>query len=271
MADARRPLVAANWKMHKTREESRRFWEAFSARLTPESTDRVEVVLCPPYPSLPVLAEAGLEERGVFLGAQNVHDAPRGAFTGEVSIPMLQDVGCRFVIVGHSERRIHFGESDDMIARKVRAVLEGGMTPILCVGESLEQREAGRAEAVVIGQLEAALAGLDAAGVSRTVVAYEPVWAIGTGRSADPGDAGRTGALLRRYVAERYGEEAAARVRILYGGSVNPDNFGAFLAEPEVDGALVGTASLDPETFAALVEEAARREIRAGRGGGDIR
>ncbi|MBX6395264.1 MAG: triose-phosphate isomerase [Alicyclobacillaceae bacterium] len=263
MTEKRRPLVAANWKMHKTPEESLRFWEKFAARLTVE-TEWTDVVICPPYLSLPALQAANLRARGVHLGAQNVHEAPQGAFTGEISVTMLQAVGVSFVIVGHSERRAYFAESDEVIARKVRAVLGAGMTPILCVGESLEEREAGRAEAVVTSQLLAGLAGVDSAGASRVVVAYEPVWAIGTGRSAGAQDAGEMAAAVRRQLAGRFGDAVAERVRILYGGSVKPDNFEAFLAQPGVDGALVGTASLDPDAFFALVEIAARVASGAG-------
>ncbi|MBE3552268.1 MAG: triose-phosphate isomerase [Kyrpidia tusciae] len=265
MNAARKPLLAANWKMNKTPEEALAFWREFSGRLSGES-ERVEVVICPPYPALPALDGADLRARGVYLGAQNVHWEPRGAFTGEVSPGMLRAVGCSHVIVGHSERRAYFGESDEAVKRKLQAALDEGMTPILCVGETLEQRTAGRAEAVVAAQLTAALAGLDVGRAARVVVAYEPVWAIGTGRSAEARDAGEMAAAVRRRLRDLAGP-AAEEIRILYGGSVAPDNFAQFLAEAEVDGGLVGTASLRPESFFALVAAAAKAAAaQAGKG-----
>src|SRR5690606_28284859 len=222
----------------------------------------VEVVLCPPFTALPAVA-AVLEAGGagpagaagpVALGAQDLHWEERGAFTGEVSAGMLTALGCRYVIVGHSERRALFGESDEIVARKVARARQAGLTPILCVGESLEERRAGRLEAVILGQLEAVLSRLDPA--VGLVIAYEPVWAIGTGEAASPADAGEVARLIRRRLAA-LSAAAAGQVRILYGGSVNPDNAGAFFADPDVDGALVGGASLDAGAFTAIVAAAA--------------
>jgi triosephosphate isomerase len=250
----RRPIVAANWKMHKTQDEASRFVRELLPRVGAEVA--ADVVIAPPFPLLPAVARALADAPHVSLAAQNVHSEASGAFTGEVSCAMLADAGCRYVIVGHSERRALFGESDAFVARKVAAVQRAGMRPILCVGETLEQREAGQTEAVLTTQLAGSLADLDEARAAELVIAYEPVWAIGTGRTATSELAQTAHALLRAQLRARLGAVAEA-IRLQYGGSVRPENAKTLLGEPDIDGALVGGASLDPESFAAIVHAAA--------------
>jgi len=255
VAGSRRPVIAANWKMHKTHLEAIQTVQKLSYLLDKKDADRVEVVICPPFTalrSIQTLLEA--DKLAYGLGAQNVHWEEKGAFTGEVSPPMLAALRCRYVIVGHSERRQLFGETDQTVAKKVRAVFDGGMVPILCVGESLEERDSGRTESKVVGQVKAALAGAEPARVAEAVIAYEPIWAIGTGRSAGPSDAGEVIALIRRTVGSMFSDQSAEAMRIQYGGSVKPGNIREFMAHPEIDGALVGGASLDPEEFALIVK-----------------
>jgi len=223
-------------------------------RLEPGDYDRVDVVVCPPFTSLrSVQTVIEADYLRIALGAQNCHDEDKGAFTGEISPVMLSKLGVAYVIVGHSERRHIFGEDDETIARKVKAVLAHGMTPILAVGETLDQREAELTEEIIGGQLRAGLAGLDASTVASLVVAYEPVWAIGTGRTATDDQAAEAIGFLRDQVRSGWGEDAAESVRILYGGSVNPGNIAGLMAKRDIDGALVGGASLDPDSFASLV------------------
>ena len=244
------PYVAANWKMHKTVAET----EAFLAELLPKLPDGgPEVVVCPPYPSLARAVELCGDR--VAVAAQNMHEEPSGAFTGEVSVPMLVEIGVGAVVLGHSERREHFGESDEALARKLPAALDAGLQPILCVGENEGQRDAGETEAVLTRQLEADLAGLGDDRLGGLVVAYEPIWAIGTGRTATPEQAQETIAVIRAWIAAR-SSEAGDAVRILYGGSVKPDNAAELISKPDVDGALVGGASLEPSDFLAIVEAA---------------
>ena len=242
--------LAANWKMHKTIAEAAEFIDALLPRIAATPHD---VVICPPYLALSEVVE---RSRGsaVRVAAQNMHEEDAGAFTGEVSAPMLAEVDVDAVILGHSERRQHFGESDEALARKVPAALAAGLEPILCVGESEEARDAGQTEAVLERQLQADLAAVEPSELARVVVAYEPIWAIGTGRTATPEQAQEACAFIRDVLRER-GSEADA-VRILYGGSVKPANAAELLALPDVDGALVGGASLDPEEFAAIIEAA---------------
>lgn len=251
----RTPLVAANWKMFKTVGEAASFVEAFKPQAT--ALAGVEVAICPPFT---VLATVGRLLLGgpIALGAQNMFHEPQGAFTGEVSPVMLRDLGVRYVILGHSERRQYFGETDGLIVQKVQAAFRHGLTPILCVGESLADREAGRTQQVVVGQVEAALSGLAADQVSTLVIAYEPIWAIGTGRTATGSDANQVCGWIRSRVAGGWGDAAAAALRIQYGGSVKPDNMAEFAGQPDIDGALVGGASLDPDGFARLVARAVR-------------
>jgi triosephosphate isomerase len=251
----RRPIIAANWKMHKTHLEAIQTIQKLSYLLDRKDAENVEVVVCPPFTalrSIQVLLEGDRLPYG--LGAQDVHWQEEGAFTGEVSAPMLAALKCGYVIVGHSERRANFGETDQTVAKKVRAVFAHDMIPILCVGESLEERDAGRTEDKVVGQVRAALGGLPAERAGAAVVAYEPIWAIGTGRNAEPADAGEVIGLIRRTVGSMFGEGAGAGVRIQYGGSVKAGNIRDFMAHPEIDGALVGGASLDPEEFTLIVK-----------------
>lgn len=245
----RTPIIAANWKMHKTAAEAASFAKEFRDLL--RNRDGVEVVIAPPYPALAELGRA-LVGSGVSLAAQNVHPEPNGAFTGEVSVGMLAELGCTYVIVGHSERRALFGESDAFVSQKLRATQDGDLHPILCVGETLEEREAGRTFDVVAEQLKGSLANADPAQAGTLVIAYEPVWAIGTGRTATPEIAQEVHAFVRSQLQQRLGK-AAEEIRILYGGSVKPDNAAALLAQPDIDGGLVGGASLDPTSLCAII------------------
>jgi len=249
----RTAILAANWKMNKTTEETERFLADFLPRV-PDSGGP-EVVVCPPFTSLQSAVEHCFQSR-VRVAAQNMHEADDGAFTGEVSAPMLLDLGVDGVILGHSERRQYFGESDEALARKVPAALGAGLEPILCVGENEAQRDAEETEAVLTRQIEADLADVPDARLSEVVIAYEPIWAIGTGRTATPEQAQEAIAFIRGLIESR-SAEAAGAIRILYGGSVKPDNAAELISQPDVDGALVGGASLDPGDFAAIVEAAA--------------
>jgi triosephosphate isomerase (TIM) len=248
----RTPLIAANWKMHKTTEETERFLAEFLP-LVPES--RAEVVLCPPFPSLKTAVEH-CAQSPARVAAQNMHEDAEGAFTGEVSAPMLVELGVDGVILGHSERRQYFGESDEALARKVPAALRAGLEPILCVGENESQRDSDETEGVLTRQIEADLAGVKDDRLADVVIAYEPIWAIGTGRTASPGQAQEAIALIRKLIESR-STDAAAAIRILYGGSVKPGNAAELISQEDVDGALVGGASLDPGDFAAIVAAAA--------------
>jgi triosephosphate isomerase len=245
----RKPICAANWKMHKTRPEATSFLDDFLPLATGE-LEAVEMVICPPFTSLALTVER-LAGTGVQVAAQNMHFAEEGAYTGEVAPRMLVDLDVDGVILGHSERRQLFGESDEALARKVPAALEAGLQPILCVGETLNQREAHETETVLRRQVETDLADVDDGELGRLVIAYEPVWAIGTGRNATPAQAAEAIAFIRSLVASR-DEAAAVAVRILYGGSVKPENAAEVLAPDGIDGALVGGASLDPDDFAAV-------------------
>ena len=253
----RRPIIAANWKMNKTVAEGLALVDAMLPSL--QALDQVERVICPPFTALYPLRDR-LRDTGVGLGAQNLYPAPSGAFTGEVSPLMVAELA-EYVIVGHSERRHYFQESDEFIGRKLAAAREAGLKPIFCIGEDLEQREAGRPLQVIEQQPRGALAGLGA--VPGLVVAYEPVWAIGTGRAATPEDANEVIGAIRRLLGDLLGREAAREVRIQYGGSVTPDNFPAFICQPEIDGALVGGASLKAETFVEIVRQAAAKRQSA--------
>jgi triosephosphate isomerase (TIM) len=245
----RTPILAANWKMHKTQGEAVQFVAAFLP-LVKEAT-AVEIVLAPTFTALARVGEA-LAGSNVLLAAQNVNPEPQGAFTGEVSPAMLADVGCRYAIVGHSERRSLYGEDDGFVARKAGALLERGLRPIVCVGETLAEREAGRTFAVVGWQLEGSLREVPTERAAEVVVAYEPVWAIGTGRTATPAMAQEVHAFVRERLGARFGAAGQA-MRIQYGGSVKPENVDDLMAQPDIDGALVGGASLDPEAFARIV------------------
>ena len=249
----RKKFVAGNWKMFTTGFTARKLAVDVLRGLSNE--DRVTVALCPPTPYLVIINEV-LEGRSVLLGAQNCYCEKEGAFTGEVSPAMLVDVGCRYVILGHSERRHKLGESDAFINRKVKAALAAGLEVILCLGETLEERQANRTEAVLDSQLSGSLAGLDAEALRQVVLAYEPVWAIGTGRNATPEQAQQAHAFVRGRIRERFGEEAASALLIQYGGSVKPDNAASLFHQPDVDGGLTGGASLNADSFLAIVRAA---------------
>jgi triosephosphate isomerase (TIM) len=251
----RRPIIAANWKMHKTHLEAIQAVQKLSYLLDQADTDRVEVVVCPAFTALRSVQTLIDSDRLPYaLGAQDVHWEDAGAFTGAVSPPMLEALRVGYVVVGHSERRAMFGDTDETVNRKMRAVLAHGMTPILCVGETLQERDVGATEDRVTTQVRAALAGVEAGGAAKIVIAYEPIWAIGTGRNAEPSDAGQVIALIRGTVADVAGGDVAEGMRIQYGGSVKAGNIRDFMAHPEIDGALVGGASLDPEEFALIVK-----------------
>jgi triosephosphate isomerase (TIM) len=248
----RTPVVAANWKMNKTIEEAK----AFLAEFLPRSGDAggVEIVICPQFLALKTVVELCAQSR-VTVAAQNMHEQPEGAFTGEVSAAMLLELGVRSVVLGHSERRIHFCETDEALARKLPAALDAGLHPILCVGETEAQRDAGETREVLRAQIEADLAAVPDARLAQVVIAYEPVWAIGTGRTATADQAEEAIGWIRSLIGSR-AEDAAATIRILYGGSVTPENAAELLGRAEIDGALVGGASLDPEAFARIVSAA---------------
>lgn len=249
----RTPLVAGNWKLHRTVSESVELARAVLHRLPRETV--AEVVIAPVFTALHAVHQALGEASRLGLAAQDVYWEDQGAFTGEVSAPLLKDVGCSHVIVGHSERRQYFGEQDDWVRRKAGALLSHGLTPIVCIGETLAEREAGETEGVVLGQLDAVIAGLDRAALPRIVIAYEPVWAIGTGRTARAEDAQAVHAAIRARLTSQFGDPAD-RVRILYGGSVKPENAAELLGQPDIDGALVGGASLSADSFLAIAAAA---------------
>jgi len=246
----RTPCIAANWKMHKTVAEAAEFVDALLPRIAATQHD---VVICPPFTALTAVVERRYGT-AVKVAAQNMHEEDAGAFTGEVSAPMLVELDVEAVVLGHSERRQHFDETDEALARKVPAALAAGLEPILCVGESAEARDAEQTKGVLERQLQADLAGVEAAESERVVIAYEPIWAIGTGRTASPEQAREACAFIRDVLRER--GLVADAIRILYGGSVKPANAAELLSQPDIDGALVGGASLDPEEFAAIVEAA---------------
>jgi len=247
----RKKLIVANWKMYKTPEETAAFFREFLPMVAANTRD--EIVVCPPFIDLPA-AVAAAEDSNVAIGAQNVHWEKAGAFTGEISAPMLTSLRVTHVIIGHSERRQYFNETDDTVNRKLEIALENALTPILCVGEVLEEREAGLTEDVLRRQCMRAFNGISARKAARLVVAYEPVWAIGTGKTATPQMASDAHMVIRHEAEKAFGKDFAEALRILYGGSCKPDNAGALMAEADVDGALVGGASLDPESFAKIVE-----------------
>lgn len=247
----RRALIIGNWKMHKTVGEAVEFARVLSASL-PETAGR-DVALAPPFTALHALSSV-LRGTAIALCAQDVHWEDRGAFTGEVSAPMLLDAGCRYGLAGHSERRRLFGESNEVVNRKAKALLRSGLTPVVCVGEALEEREADQTYSIVRRQLKEGLNNLSADDIRRSIVAYEPVWAIGTGRTASPEQAEEVHRFIRQFIERMAGKERADEVRILYGGSVNPANAGALMAQNDIDGVLVGGASLDPDSFRKIIQ-----------------
>jgi triosephosphate isomerase (TIM) len=246
----RKKLLAANWKMYKTPDQTRDFFLGFLPLVT--GHDRDEIVICPPFVNLSVAVESA-KGSNLAMGGQNLHWEKEGAYTGEISAGMLVAIGCSHVIVGHSERRQYFGETDDTVNLKLKTALAADLIPIVCVGEVLEEREAGLTEDVLRRQCIRAFHAISTKKAGKLVVAYEPVWAIGTGKTATPQMAADAHALIRGEAAKTFGEEFAAQMRILYGGSVKPENAKALMAEDEIDGALVGGASLDPKSFAAIV------------------
>ncbi len=246
----RRTIIAGNWKMNKDHAEAAALARDIVAKLTGAKTN-AKVVLIPPFTSLPAVAEI-VRGTAVAVGAQDLYKEDAGAFTGEISGPMLRALGCAYVLVGHSERRHIIGEGGELLAGKLRAALRAGITPIYCVGELLEEREAGRAREVVARQIREALEGLPASDYSRVAIAYEPVWAIGTGKTATPRDASDMHVAIRRMLGEIFGGAAAGATSILYGGSVKPESAAGLLADPEIDGLLVGGASLEAGSFLAI-------------------
>ena len=251
----RRPIIAANWKMHKTHLEAIQAVQKLSYLVDAADTDKVEIVIVPPFTALRSVQTLIESDKIPFgLGAQNMYPDEDGAYTGEVSPLMLAALKVGYVIVGHSERRKLFGEDDLFVNKKVRSAFAHGITPILCVGETLEERDADGTESKVTQQIRRGFDQVDAEQAATAVIAYEPIWAIGTGRNAEPADAGRVVDLIRQTLADRYDPSVATAVRIQYGGSVKPGNIRGFMAHPEIDGALVGGASLDPEDFALIVK-----------------
>lgn len=256
---SRRPVIAGNWKMHKLQSESAELANALMNEL--KDTDKAalpEVVVAPVFTSLHVVDKA-LKDCGcgkVKLAAQNAYFEKQGAFTGEVSVEMAKDAGCEYIIIGHSERRQYFGETDEMVNKKAKAILANGLIPIICCGESLEQREAGVTDSHIASQINAALEGLSQEEVAKSIIAYEPIWAIGTGKTCDSDEANRVIAMIRNVVKEAASASSADAVRILYGGSVKPDTIAEQMAKSDIDGALVGGASLTADSFAAIVKGA---------------
>ena len=246
----RRPVMAGNWKMYKTPAETTAFFEKF--RPLAGNPAHCEVVICPPFTDLAAGVEAA-RGTAIRIGAQNIGWAREGAFTGEISGPMIQATGATHVIIGHSERRQYFGETDETVLKRTVAALDCALSPIVCVGERLQEREAGRTESVLAGQFQKGIAGLREQQFARIVIAYEPVWAIGTGKTATPEMAADAHRVIRSQVREKFGKAAGDAIRILYGGSVKPDNVKSLMAQPEIDGVLVGGASLDPSSFASIV------------------
>jgi triosephosphate isomerase len=251
----RKALIAANWKMNKTHLEAMRLVQQLGHELADHDFDRVEVVLCPPFTALRTVQTLIDSDRYRFgLGAQNLHNEPSGAFTGEISAPMLTALDVSYVIVGHSERRELLHESDDDVNQKVKTALAHGLTPVMCCGETDAERNSGETETKVEGQIRAGFSGIRRDSLQRVTIAYEPIWAIGTGVTATPDDAQRTIAFIRQVVADAVGQEVAGEMRILYGGSVKSGNIASITGQPDIDGALVGGASLDATEFAALVK-----------------
>lgn len=247
----RTKVIAGNWKMFKTPDQTREYFREFLPLVA--GHDRDEIVVCPPYTDVAVAIEAA-RGNNVAIGVQNVHWKADGAYTGEISAPMLLCLGVTHVIIGHSERRQYFGETDDTVNLRLKTALESGLTPICCVGEVLEEREAGATDDVLRRQCVRAFHTISAKKAAKLVVAYEPVWAIGTGKTATPEIAAAAHAVIRHEASKIFGDDFAAKLRILYGGSVKPENVSALMSQEDIDGALVGGASLDPKSFAALVK-----------------
>lgn len=251
----RRPVIAGNWKMYKNVNEAVEL--ANEIKRAAFDVNNVDVIVCPPFTNLSDVGEM-LTEGNVGLGAQNCYWESEGAFTGEVSVDMLKSVGCKYVIIGHSERRKYFGETDETVNRKIRAALEGGLIPIMCVGETLEEREAGKTMEVVRTQVTGGLKGFTEEEIDSLIVAYEPVWAIGTGKTATPDQAQEVHAMIRALLSELYSESLSASKQVLYGGSVKPDNIEELMKEEDIDGGLIGGASLKSDGFADIIKTTSR-------------
>ena len=249
----RKPIVAGNWKMNKTVADALKLVEGIKQQLKDEQ--KVDVVLCPPFTALAAVGEA-IKGTKIDLGAQNMHAEKSGAFTGEVAADMIRELGCHYVILGHSERRQYFKESDEIVNKKAKAALAAGLIPIVCVGELLADREGGKTEAVVGTQVRGSLAGLSANDMLKTVIAYEPVWAIGTGKTASPAQAQEVHAFIRKVLKEMFDETVAQSVRIQYGGSVNASNAKELFGQPDIDGGLIGGAALEAQSFIDIVRGA---------------
>lgn len=247
----RKPIIAGNWKLNKTPNEAITLLEELKPLVA--GVDDVEIVVCPPFTSINV-ATFLTKETNIKVGAQNVFWERSGAFTGEVSAPMIKELGCEYVIIGHSERRQYFGETDATINKRALAAFSEGLTPIICVGETLAEREAGKVEEIVVGQLKGSLAGFNSKDHGSLVIAYEPVWAIGTGKTATPEQANEVHVLIRKTLAEIFDKETAAKIRIQYGGSMNPGNVKELMAQSDIDGGLIGGAALKADSFAQLIK-----------------
>jgi triosephosphate isomerase (TIM) len=251
----RKKIIAANWKMYKTPRQAKEFFQTFLPLV--QGHDRDEIVICTPFPLLPLCIEQ-TKGTAVHIGAQNLFWEREGAWTGEVSAEMLIEVGCTHVLIGHSERRQYFHETNETVNKKLKAALAAGLKPIVCIGETLDEREAGSTDWILKRQYLEGFEGIDATQMANIAIAYEPVWAIGTGRTATPEIANAAHRVIRKEIEKSYGEEISNGFRILYGGSVKPDNCCALMSESDIDGALVGGASLDPKSFAAIVKWCAR-------------
>ena len=249
----RKPLIAGNWKMNKTSSQAEELARALKDTLGAE--ENVGIAICPPFTSLEAVCRIA-EGSNIGIGAQNLHWEEEGAYTGEVSAPMIKELGCRYVIIGHSERRQYFGESNETVNRKAKAALKFDLTPLICVGERLEEKEEGKTFSVIENHIGEGLSGLEREEILKIVVAYEPVWAIGTGKTATPQQANKVHNYIRGLLTDIHGEEVSSQVRILYGGSVKPDNISGLMAESDIDGALVGGASLQADSFRGIVQGA---------------
>lgn len=252
---SRRPIIAGNWKLNKLVKESIELAEDIKIKLMDCNKSQLPVVvICPVFTALQSVSELIKHERDIFLGAQNCYWEETGAFTGEISVPMIADIGGEYIIIGHSERRQYFSETDEMINKKAKAILAHGLLPIICCGETLEQRESGITDEFVSGQIKAALKGLSEEEIAKSVIAYEPIWAIGTGKTCDSPEANRVIKMIRDTVAQVSSRDAADKIRILYGGSVKPSTIEEQMSMSDIDGALVGGASLEAESFAQIVK-----------------
>lgn len=249
----RKIIIAGNWKMNKTASEARKLIDELKPKVA--GFNSVDVVVCPTFTSLAVAVEA-VKGSNIKVGAQNVHWEESGAFTGEISAQMLKEAGVEYVIIGHSERRQYFGETDETVNKRLKAALKAGLKPIVCIGELLEEREAGKTEAVLTKQIKEGFAGISSDDMKKTVIAYEPVWAIGTGKTATPEMAEDAHRYIRKELSGMFGSDTAEAVRIQYGGSMKPDNSAALAAQPDIDGGLIGGASLKADSFAELIKNA---------------